>query len=80
MIEEVNLLELKNDVRYIKEGTLPELKKDLKDIKYFILGSTDGKIGMYAKVEIMWGYRLLFVAAIISNLIGMLFLISLDKG
>lgn len=80
MNEEVNLLELKNDVKSIKEGTLPELKRDVKDIKSVILGGSEGKIGMYAKVEIMWGYRVLFITAIISNLIGMLFLIFHGKG
>lgn len=44
---------------------------------YEILVGDDGKIGVYAKVDIMWGYRNIFVGLFTINLISLISMVIL---
>ena len=58
--------ERRNDYPEILKS-IDEIKSDVKDIKKVING--DGKLGLFAKVELMWRVGLFIVITIIGILI-----------
>jgi hypothetical protein len=50
---------------------IDEMDRKLDSILKIMNGN--GETGMNAKVNIMWGYRYLFISAIVANVVGMIF-------
>ena len=53
---------------------IDEIDRKLDSILLIMNGN--GETGLYAKVNIMWGYRILFISTIVANMGAVIFLIT----